>query len=203
MDISMNANVRCSDGQCGRSINVMLKPASEEITHLVIESNRTFPTTEYLVPINLVVESSPGQIRIDCSTEDLSKMPIFYRSEFIPYEIAGYAGMPYLMWGFHLQAGKPISMAINHIPTDELVIRHGAKVEATDGPIGQVDEFVLNPVDDHITQLVMREGHLWRQKSVAIPASEIDHYENSNVFLKLDKKAIENLPRTPFRHNRS
>jgi len=60
------------------------------------------------------------------------------------------------------------------IPLGELAVRRGTRIEATDGYVGKVDEFVINPENDHITHLVMREGLLWGKKDVIIPLSAMD-----------------------------
>jgi sporulation protein YlmC with PRC-barrel domain len=88
---------------------------------------------------------------------------------------------------------------VEQIPHDELAVHRGAHVEAVDGRIGQVDEFVINPENDHITHLVLREGHLWGQKDIAVPISEIERVESDIVYLKLDKQAVENLPAIPVK----
>jgi sporulation protein YlmC with PRC-barrel domain len=84
-----------------------------------------------------------------------------------------------------------------HIPSGELAMRRGARVQATDGRVGQVDEFLVNPVNGYITHLVLREGHLWGQKDVTIPVSQIERIEENAVYLKLDKHSIEALPAVP------
>jgi sporulation protein YlmC with PRC-barrel domain len=76
-------------------------------------------------------------------------------------------------------------------------------VEATDGKVGRVDEFLINPKTDHITHLVLREGHPWGRKDVTIPVSQIDHYKENTVYLKLDKHGIEALPAIPVRRGSS
>jgi sporulation protein YlmC with PRC-barrel domain len=75
-------------------------------------------------------------------------------------------------------------------------------VEATDGHVGQVDEFLVDPTNEHITHLVLREGHLWGQKDVTIPVSQIDRIEQDVVYLKLDKHGIEKLPSVPVRRGK-
>ena len=40
----------------------------------------------------------------------------------------------------------------------------------------------------------MREGHLWGQKDVTIPVSELGKIESHHVQLKLSKAQIEALP---------
>jgi sporulation protein YlmC with PRC-barrel domain len=84
------------------------------------------------------------------------------------------------------------------IPTGELAIHRGIHVEAMDGYVGNVDEFVINPKTDRITHLVMREGHLWGKKDVIIPLSAMDRTHEDTVFLKLDKHQIEALPTFPL-----
>jgi sporulation protein YlmC with PRC-barrel domain len=200
MDISTNAKVNCSDGPFGQSTRVIIKPTTQEITHLVV-SNESFLDTEYLVSIDLIAESTPDQIRLNCTCEELSKMPIFDQVQFVPSAVPGFAGGPFLMWPFYVPAVSYITLENEHIPFNELAIRRGARVEATDGHIGRVDEFLIDPTNDSITHLVMREGHLWGQKDVTIPVSQIDHYEENTVYLKLTKEDIEKLPGIPVLHS--
>ena len=81
------------------------------------------------------------------------------------------------------------------IPSGELAVRRGARMEATDGHVGQVDEFWVSPMSERITHLVLRKGRLWGQKDVAIPVSEIDRVEEDA--LKLDKRRVKALPAIP------
>jgi hypothetical protein len=202
MDISINARVRCSDGPCGQSLYVILKPTSEEITHLVV-SNDSIEEIEYMVPVDHITDGTPNEVRLNCSTDELSEMPVFDKVEYIPTMAAGLNGTPYAMWPYYYPVSSKIPLEKNHIPADELAIRRGARVEAADGPIGSVDEFLIDPGNDVITHLVMREGHLWGQKDVTIPVSQIDHYQGNTVYLKLKKQAIEQLPALPVRRYRA
>jgi sporulation protein YlmC with PRC-barrel domain len=77
-------------------------------------------------------------------------------------------------------------------------VRRGTRVEATDGYIGHVDEFVVNPENGNITHLVMREGHLWGKKDVIVPLAAIDQTSEDTVFLNIDKHQIESLPTSPL-----
>jgi hypothetical protein len=62
-----------------------------------------------------------------------------------------------------------------------------------------VDEFLVDSETGHITHLVLREGHLWGKKDVAIPVSGVDHITEDTVYLKLDRHTIESLPAVPVR----
>jgi len=198
MDIPINAKISCTDGPCGHSTHVVLMPTTEKITHLVV-NKEVFPETEYLVPIEHVTESTPEMIRLDCSCAELEKMPVFDKVTFLPYNLIGLTAGSYMVWPYYAPETPVIRKEKEHIPANELVIRRGAGVEAKDGHIGRVDEFLINPENDTITHLVLREGHLWGQKDVSIPVGQIDHYKENAVYLRLDKHAIEALPTIPIR----
>jgi sporulation protein YlmC with PRC-barrel domain len=201
MDIPLNAKVSCLDGPCGKSTYLVLMPTTEEITHVVVR-NHSFPETEYLVPVGRIAESTPETIQLNCNHEELSKMPVFNQVEFIPSGLNGTYGIYSMLWPYSTPGVGFIEIDSKQIPANELAIRRGASVEATDGHIGRVDEFLINPIDNAITHLVLREGHLWGQKNITIPMSQIDRIEENTVWLKLDKQRIEALPAIPIHHGR-
>lgn len=75
----------------------------------------------------------------------------------------------------------------------------GARVKASDGYIGTVDELVMDESGEQISHFVLQEGHPWGKNVVTLPVSAIDHIEGDTVYLKLDKKAIEKLPAIPLK----
>jgi hypothetical protein len=121
-------------------------------------------------------------------------MPAFDQIQFIPSDVTGFVGGSFVMWPYYIPQATPIRLEKEHIPADELTIRRTDRVEAMDGHIGRVDGFVVNPENDHITHLLLQEGHLWGKKEVAIPVGAIDRYQDGTVFLKISKQEIEGLP---------
>jgi sporulation protein YlmC with PRC-barrel domain len=194
MDIPLNVKVSCSDGPCGRTTNLILMPTNGEITHVVV-GDGSYPETGYLVPLDWIAESTPESIRLNCSYAELSQLPVFNHVEFIPSGLSSS-----MLWPYATPAAGFIMIKNEHIPVNELAVRRGAGVEATDGHVGRVDEFLINPIDNTISHLVLREGHFWGQKDVTIPVSQIDRIEADTVWLKLDKHSIEALPAIPVHH---
>ena len=90
-------------------------------------------------------------------------------------------------------------VAHERVPPGELAVRRGNHVRATDGDVGLVDEFLVDRETEHITHLVLREGHLWGQKDVLIPVSEIAHVDEDRVHLTLSKQEVASLPTIPVR----
>jgi PRC-barrel domain len=204
MEIPLQAQVECTDGVCGRSVYVLINPVLDQVTHVVVRGDSS-PNTEYIVPVDVVSGTIADTIQLRCSKARLEKMDPFVQTTFIEEKIPDYAGS-YGMGGTYLwpyvTPEKTVYMSVEHhqIPPGELAVRRGTRVEATDGYVGHVDEFVVNPENSHITHLVMREGHLWGQKDVIIPLSamsEMGDTHEDTVFLKLDKHQIESLPAFP------
>jgi uncharacterized protein YrrD len=197
MDIPVDAEVYCTDGHCGRSTHIILQPAIDRVTHLVVRK-RQWPHTEVLVPVAAVTVTTPDSINVSYTRDELAKQQDFVETDYLEVDIPRYAGGAYY-WGPQVYA-EPYVAFIQHesISAGELAVRRGTPVEATDGHIGQVDEFLVNPEDDRITHLVLREGHLWGQRDVTIPVSQIDRIVEGAVYLKLDKRSVEALPAIPI-----
>jgi sporulation protein YlmC with PRC-barrel domain len=201
MDIPVNAEIGCTDGTVGRSTHIVLNPKTKEVTHVVVKE-QGFMGFEHLVPVDQIAESTPTSIHLRCTKGQLVKMEVFNETEYVP------STMPHYVMGPGPSQLEPLIMPESryyvleheHVPPGELAIRRGTKVEATDGRVGQVDELLVDSANDHITHLVLREGHLWGQKDVTIPVSEIDRIGEDTVYLKIDKQRIEELPTVPVHH---
>jgi sporulation protein YlmC with PRC-barrel domain len=133
-------------------------------------------------------------VNLNCTTEQLEKMEPFVDRQFIQMWNAGAFTLP----------AEPSIMVVAHerVPAGEIAIHHGAHVEAADGHVGRVDGLLIDPASEHITHLVLREGHLWGQKDVTIPVSEITRIEADRIYLKLDKHAVGDLPTVPVHRQR-
>ena len=198
MEIPLQAQVECTDGFCGISAFALINPVTERVTHLVVREDST--RTEYIVPLDLISETIAGSIQLRCSKAELETMDPFIKMSFIEeemrssYDIHQEYGMGSHYYWPYVSHTIRVPVDIQQIPMGELAVRRGTRVEATDGYVGRVDEFVVNSESGHITHLVMREGHLWGQKDVIIPLSALGDTREDTVFLKLDKSQVESLP---------
>jgi sporulation protein YlmC with PRC-barrel domain len=202
IEIPVEAQVICTDGNCGRSIGLLINPVFELVTHVVVKEEIP-PEREYIVPVDLIFQTTSEMIQLTCSKAEFERLESFTKTEYIeekmPIYYSGYSetyGLgTHFLWPY-VSPERNVSVPVEHpqIPPGELIIRRGAKVEANDGPIGQIDEFMINPDNGHITHLVMREGHHWGKKDVIIPLSAIKEAHKDKVILKIDKHAVGSLP---------
>lgn len=204
MEIPLNAQVECTDGVCGRLEYVLINPVTDQVAHLVVKQD-TSPNTEYVMPIEFVTETIADTIRLSCTKAELEKMKPFIKTTFVEEKLpdknfgfpaGGFFGAGSYFYMPYVTPENTMEVQVEHrqIPEGELAVQRGTYVEATDGYVGKVDEFVVNQKNGHITHLVMREGHLWGQKDVIIPVSEMGETREGTVFLKLNKSQVESLP---------
>jgi hypothetical protein len=205
MEIPLNAQVECADGVFGRSVFVLINPVFDELTHLVVKENAS--SSEYIVPLEFVSDSSDDNVTLRCSKAQLRMMDPFIKKEYIenkvPYTDSRASNMAYGMGTFYwpyVTASRKVKVPVEQraIPPEELAIRRGTRIEATDGYIGKVDEFLVDQEKCHITHLVLREGHLWGQQEVVIPISALKDTKEGTVFLNLSKRQVESLPSFPL-----
>ncbi len=199
-NIPINARVECADGFGGESTYVVINPTNQMVTYFVIESKFPDPV-EYLVPVDYVAETSSDMIRLSCTKEELAKMEPFTETHFIKNERPNYEDTYYLPYA--APSAEPFYARVEEerIPPGQLAVHRGAQVEATDGHVGKVGEFVVDPDSGHITHMILQEGHFWGKKEMALPVSVIERTFQDTVFLKLDKQAVESLPAIPLRRH--
>ncbi|MDZ7699134.1 MAG: PRC-barrel domain-containing protein [Deltaproteobacteria bacterium] len=190
MDIRLKSHVECTDGRIGRLENVILNPKTQKVTYLVVKENDVQNTLR-LVSEHLIEKSSPETISLSINKERFKKMKPFIQEEYIPSNITLYMAE---MEGWDM--GTPASVFVEReaVPAGGIVVRKGEKVFATDGHVGQVDEFLVEQKAGRITHLILREGHLWGKKDISIPVNQIDRYEEGDIRLKIDKRQVEALP---------
>ncbi|MFN2182824.1 MAG: PRC-barrel domain-containing protein [Anaerolineae bacterium] len=200
MDIPIDAQVQCTDGAAGRSTYVILNPVTRQITHVVVKES-SFPWLERLVPVEMVAETSPDQIRLSCTGEELHGLESFVETEFLPaqYPYEAYDLGQYHVWPYVFPEDESVPVEHERVPPGELAVRRGNPVRAKDGDVGRVDEFLVDRDTEQITHLVLREGHLWGQKDLLIPVSQIGKIDEDRVYLKLSKEEVGALPSIPVR----
>jgi sporulation protein YlmC with PRC-barrel domain len=196
MNIPINAEVQCTDGACGRSTYVVLDPHTGDLTHLVVEEKH-MPHTERLVAIDQVLEANPRLIRLRCSRQELAHMERFAETRLSESHVPQYEGARFAVWPVVLPKTQAAPATEFHVPSREVALHRGARVKATDGYVGQVDEFVVDPIGEQITHVVVRVGHGWGRKDVSIPISQVERVEGDRMYLKVDKHSVEVLAAVP------
>ena len=185
---TIGAKARCTDGHCGEVRRLIIDPATETVTHLVIQPGHRQEAGR-LVPVHLV-ESTDGQIRLRCTRADFDKLDHAVERDLVAGpeypQTAGRQSMT-------AAALRQTTVLEDVIPVGEKEVGPGDPVHAVDGEIGRVQGFLVSPGDDRVTHVLLQEGHLWDRKKVAIPISAVTGTDDG-IRLNLTKEQVGELP---------
>ena len=216
-EFTIGAEVTCEDGSCGFLRSVVIDPIARAITHLVVEP-RHQRYAGHLVPIDLV-DTTANDLRLRCTIGQFEALEDAEEAEFLPgapgqwgYQQnqmlslpffghgMGGMGMAGMGMGGMSMGGDPRAVTFDKVPAGEVEIRRGQHVHATDGHIGRVHGFVVDPGDHQVTHVLLAEGHLWGEKEVAIPIGDVAEVDSDGIRLRLTRDEVRDLPSIAIDH---
>ena len=200
---TIGSDASCTDGVCGKVTRVVVDPVARAVTHLVIEPKHRYDPGR-LVPLDLI-DAATGQVRLRCTLADFKKLDPAEETQFLT-GTPGYPGydpeqilsMPYYGLGMG-GADVPVAVTYDTVPLDEVEVRCGEHVHATDGHIGKVQGLVMDPDSHHVTHVLLQEGHLWGRKEVAIPIGAVAGVDGG-IRLNITKQQVQDLPPVDIHH---
>jgi hypothetical protein len=200
-----------SDGYRGEVRAAVIDPVAAVVTHLAVEPEGRSGLAR-LVPLGLVeaeadtddndVRAAPGKLRLRCTEAEFRNLNAaeetlaeFAIGQTVPVQLLppGWRGTgePVAEGGDILRI--PERETVDVTPPDEVEEHGGDHVHATDGAIGQLRGFRLDPASGRVTHVLLGEGHLWGRKEVAIPFDKIAGFDQG-IRLSLTKKQVQDLP---------
>jgi hypothetical protein len=202
-EIPFDATVNCTDRHGGTSVAVTLHPVSRNITHIVVEDN---DGQQRLVPLNLIDKTGDDDVWLNCTEDQLKKKTLFLTTEYVdraPQKSGDWSekegewedGVDVSQFERTDDAGMPV--VVEKVPPGEIALHRKTDIEATDGHLGEVERFLIEPDSGHITHLVWEKGHLWGKKHIMIPLTAVDSVDYDSVYLNVDQAAAENFPEQP------
>lgn len=209
-EFSLGARASCTDGFCGVVRRTIVDPDARTVTHLVIEPGHHHHTGGRLVPVELTEEAG-GEIRLRCTLDEFSRLDPAEEIEMVEGGYGGGHVRTQEVPGFGTAGDRVVGEAafgatrgmglddripvvVSHaVPLGESEVDRNDPVHCTDGEIGQVKGFMIDPVDHKVTHILLQEGHLWGRKKVAIPVSAVTSID-AGIRLSITKKQVEELP---------
>ena len=204
------------DGYRGEVRAAVIDPVAATVIHVVVEPEGRSGLAR-LVPLGLVdtdtetdagthpgtdAGAASGQLRLRCTqTEFMNLDPAeetlaeFAVGQTVPVQLLppGWRGTgePVARGGDILRI--PERETVDVIPAGDVEEHAGDHVHATDGDIGQLRGFRIDPPSGRVTHVLLGEGHLWGRKEVAIPFDKIIGLDQG-IRLSLTKKQVQDLP---------
>jgi len=201
---TIGAGASCTDGACGEVTCVVVDPLARAVTHLVVEPKHRHGAAR-LVPLDLV-DATTGEIRLGCSLAEFEELDPAEETRFLPgtpgypdYDPDQILVMPYYNMGMAAAYAGPITVTYDTVPLDEVEVRRGDHVHATDGHIGRVHGLVIDRDSHHVTHVLLQEGHVWGRKEVAIPIGAVTGVDDG-IRLNITKQQVQDLPPVGAQH---
>ena len=222
---TIGAAVTGRDGEIGKLTRVVVDPIARSVTHLVVEPKHLEGLTR-LVPIGLVDSATPEQIKLTAGNADFEHLDPAEETQFLPFQPGSgssaegatdeqeYGPGEALSWPYYSLAlegrgfgpgsmgvtgALPLAVTYDKVPLGEVAFRRGQHVHATDGEIGRVQGLVIDTSDQHVTHVLLQEGHLWGRKEVAIPISAVAGVDDG-IRLNISKHDVQHLPPVDIAH---
>jgi len=217
-----------SDGDIGHVKDFYFDDQNWGIRYLVADTGTWLPERQVLLsPYSLGHLDQTGKVlRVNLTRKQIENSPSIelHKPVSRQYEekYHRYYGWPFYwqgdgLWGM---SGFPIlDLPPNPFPSDsadatgpqpEPTGAHlrstqavgGYHLQASDGIIGHVCDFMMDAQSWAIRQLIIKTGHRLSGKEVQIPTRKVDRisYLDSTVFVNLTREAVEQSPESPEHH---
>ncbi len=208
----IGARVSCRNGSAiGHLKRVVADPLAGCLTHLVVGPARG-QAHDRLVPIGMA-HVAASAIVLACDAAGFEDLQPAVETEFIAASLdeSGYGPDETYLWpnyglsaggmgtpGFRLSA-RAFNGNVGHdvvsdqVPLDDVELRRGSAVVATDGPIGHLHGLIIDQADARITHLLLQHGHLWGHREVAIPLDCVMTM-TGDIHLNVSKDVVAELP---------
>lgn len=201
-----------SGEEVGKINRFVLDPATNEVTHVVIEKGWLLPEDK-VVPFQMIASDEDQVVlREDI---DFDQLPAFEETHFvrmddIPRErgAAGdpvYEYTPGYYWypvhptlgysGFGLGYGTwPAAETERNVPDNSVSLKEGTDVISSDGEhVGDIERLFIEQDSNRTTHFVISQGLLFKDRKL-VPADWVTSVEEDKVHLAVPSRLLERLP---------
>jgi sporulation protein YlmC with PRC-barrel domain len=196
----------CSGGYRGEVLAVVIDPAARTMTDIVVEPKGRLGLAR-LVPLDLV-DASPAEVRLRCTEAEFKSLDAAEETlaEFVP----GYPDPLQMLPAGWRGAGGPTveggtipripeQETVDIIPPGEVEGHRGDHVHASDGDIGRVHGFVIDPASRQVTHVVVKQGPMWARNHVAVPFDKVTGFDDG-IRLSITRQQVRRLPSADIDH---
>jgi len=219
---SYGAKLAAADGDIGHVKDFYFDEQNWGIRYLVADTGTWLPARQVLIsPYSLGPLDQPGKVlRVNLNRKQIEDSPAIEShtpvSRHYEEDYHRYYGWPCYwhgggLWGM---SSVPILERLDNLPPGEPATEDGLQpgpteahlrsaqavsgyhLQASDGLIGHVCDFMVDPRSWAIRRLVIKTGHRFSGKEVLLPTRKVDRisYLDSTVYVNLSKEAVARSP---------
>ena len=213
MELKEGVGVFTPDGdQVGKINRFVLDPATNEVTHIVVQSGWLLPD-DRVVPLEMITSATDEKVVLSNDIGDFNDLPPFEESHFVrttdpedpsaeyPIDTAlpayywyppqGYMGYP--AYGMAYYPWPPAETKRN-IPDETVPLKEGAHVISSDDKhVGDVETLMLEGDSNRATHFVITHGLLLKERKL-VPTKWVKSVAEKQVRLVVPSELLERLP---------
>jgi uncharacterized protein YrrD len=200
--------------EVGRVNRFVLDPATNEVTHVVIEKGWLLPEDK-VVPFEMVSTAADDKVVLREEVGDFDELPPFEEAHFIPATDdptrPGPAGDPlypyapaYYWYPSRMDVGFPgpglgyypgvPAETTRNIPAGTIPLKEGANVMSSDDEhVGDVERLFVDADSNKVTHFLVSQGLLFTDRKL-VPAHWVSSVEENKVYLAVPSRLLERLP---------
>lgn len=198
--------------EVGRVNRFVLDPATNEVTHIVIQKGWLLPEDKVL-PFEMVSAATDERVVLREDVGAFDELPPFEETQFVraadeePGEPAPAAdptsryapayywyptlGFPGIGLGHY---AWPRGETKRNIPEDTVPLREGTNIVSSDGKhVGDVERLFLEAGSNKVTHFLISQGVLFKDRKM-VPAHWVKSVEEDSVHLVVSSQVLERLP---------
>lgn len=201
--------------EVGRVNRFVLDPATNEVTHIVIQKGWLLPEDK-VVPFGMVGTAAEDRLVLSGDVGNFDELPPFEERQFIraagerpddptPAADPRYQYTPAYYW-YPAQSniGFP-GIGLGHyawpggekkrnIPEDTVPLKEGTNIVSADGKhVGDVERLFLEEGSGQVTHFVVSQGMLFKDRKL-IPVHWVKSVEENSIYLGVSSELLERLP---------
>lgn len=201
--------------EVGRINRFVLDPATNEVTHVVIQKGWLLPEDKIL-PFQMVKSTTDDTLVLNEEIRDFDELPLFEETHFVratddrpgdptPAGDPVYHNAPAYYWypaysnvgfpgpGFgHL--ASPAGETKRNIPEDTIPLKEGTDILSSDGKhVGDVESLMVDPQSNQVTHFLISQGLLFKDRKL-VPMHWVKSVTEDNVNLAVSSQVLERLP---------
>lgn len=211
-----------SDGEIGHVKDIYFDDADWVVRYVVADTGNWLPGRQVIIPPHLLgrVEQQQKVLHVSLTRQKIESSPSIdthkpvsrqYEEDYYRYfgwpfywqgdVISGLTGSPALDLAASALPGESIPFTTRSPNRPDAHLRsaaavNGYHVQARDGAVGHVCDFMVDDITWQVDQLVIKTGHRFSGKEVRISTRNVTRisYEESTVFVNLAVETVQDSP---------
>jgi osmotically-inducible protein OsmY len=205
MEMKIGSPVIAADGPYGHLQQVIVDPHQERIVALLVRQSGPLIPQIVVVPEQDVADANDSEVRLKIGQEQLKILPEYKAGTGLVVEGRKYEAGDELFavresQGFQVgrtpSSRRPGMLESQLDPSERerqaLQLRAGRQVFCRDGHAGKAS-LVLTTHGGWLKGFVLQAGHL-PGRSLIVPVAWVEEVDRENVYLSVEKSALESLP---------